>query len=107
LAQYADNSPMFNGALVSCLMDLEAQEAMSTMEKAFAAKRVDEEIPGSWRIVKSEMSLMAGSGLGSLQSPVEIEPRFEKPKSAKRSTQPDQGFGAAIKPGKKKNRKRK
>ncbi|WP_169615802.1 hypothetical protein [Nodosilinea sp. P-1105] len=97
---------LLNGALVACLMDLEAQEAMPTMEKAFSARRVDEEIPGSWKIVKSEMGLMAGSGLGSLQASVEVEPHFAQPKSTRQSAKSSQGFGAATKPGKKKKRKK-
>ena len=51
------NPGHLNGGIVSALMDLEAVEAGSVMERAFAAGYVDESIAGGWLNVAFELGL--------------------------------------------------
>ncbi len=57
LANFAQNTPDFNGFLISGLCDLKAVEAAETIEQAFAAKAVDLSIAGDWLEVQVELGL--------------------------------------------------
>jgi hypothetical protein len=55
LANFAQNTPDFNGFMIAGLCDLEAVEAAETIEQAFAAKAVDFTITGDWLEVQVEL----------------------------------------------------
>jgi hypothetical protein len=59
LENYAAHDPALNGFLVSNLVDLEAVEAASLMEQAFAANQVDIAIMGDWEDVQIRLGLLA------------------------------------------------
>ncbi len=55
--QFAANDPTLNGFLLADLLDLGAVEAAPVIERAFAAKRVDESIAGDWEDVQIEFGM--------------------------------------------------
>ncbi len=57
LERFANQSDVFNGYIVSNLMDLAAVEAAPIMQQAFAAGAVDESIAGDWEDVAIELGL--------------------------------------------------
>lgn len=57
LEHYADQGVKVNTALVSVLVDMEAVEVSSLMEKAFAAGRVNEMCCGDWEDVQITLGL--------------------------------------------------
>lgn len=99
------------GAIISCLLDLNAVEAAPAIEKAFAANEVDESIAGDWEEVRFVMGLgppprsrtspvnpWAGGGPG-LGSPGRSPKSRAKERSRNKRKQ--------AKQSKKKNRKKK
>ncbi|NJP08209.1 MAG: DUF1186 domain-containing protein [Leptolyngbyaceae cyanobacterium RU_5_1] len=102
LDQFAKNSPDFNGFLVADLLDLEAVEAAPSMERAFAARRVDLSFVGDWLDAQIALGLKTRAQVYRLRHTVDAEQLGSK--AAKPAPQP-QGFGAAptrSKKGKKK-----
>ncbi len=59
LEKCAEQSETVNAFLVSPLLDLEAQEALPVMERAFAAGRVDESVVGDFEDVEIALGLKA------------------------------------------------
>ena len=57
LERFAGQSETLNAFLISPLLDLKASEAGSVMERAFAANRVDESVPGDWEDAQIELGL--------------------------------------------------
>lgn len=51
------NDPTLNGAIISSLLDMEAEEAAPIIERAFADNAVDESIAGGWEEVRFELGL--------------------------------------------------
>jgi len=59
LEVFVDTDPELNGFLVSYILDLKGIEALSVMEHAFAANRVDLSIAGDWEDVQIALGLKA------------------------------------------------
>ena len=57
MEKYRENSRSLNGILVATLLDLNAVEAASMMEQAFAAKAVELAVAGDWEDVQIELGL--------------------------------------------------
>jgi hypothetical protein len=57
LDRFEENDPELNGGLVGALIDMQATESASSIERAFAADRVDETIAGDWEEVQAELGL--------------------------------------------------
>ncbi len=57
LAEFDTNHPELNGFLVDALAELEAIETAEVIERAFAAERVDEILPGDWDEVQVRLGL--------------------------------------------------
>ncbi len=58
LEQYAAQSEAYNALLVSDLMDLRAVEALPTIEKAFAANKVDVMVQGDFEDVQIDLGVI-------------------------------------------------
>jgi len=59
LEQFDDQEENFNAFLISSLADLKATEALPLIERAFAAKTVEESIVGDWEDIQIEFGLKA------------------------------------------------
>lgn len=59
LQQLETNEETFNAFLISYLIDLKAVESADTMEKAYAAERVDLTILGDWEDARIELGLLS------------------------------------------------
>jgi Protein of unknown function (DUF1186) len=57
LEQFAKNDTTLNGSLLADLLDLHAVEAAPTIERAFAAKAIDENVAGGWEDVQVKFSI--------------------------------------------------
>ena len=57
LEQYQDHDETLNAELVAGLIELHAVESAPVMERAFAARRVDNSVSGDWEDVQIEMGL--------------------------------------------------
>jgi hypothetical protein len=57
LEQYQDHDETVNAELVAGLIELHAVESAPIMERAFAARRVDNSVSGDWEDVQIEMGL--------------------------------------------------
>ncbi len=57
LEKFRDNHPIFNGFLISTLVDLQAVETINLIEKAFKANLVDTFINGDWQDVQVQLGL--------------------------------------------------
>ncbi len=57
LEKFRDNNPIFNGFLISNLVDLKAVETINIIEQAFKANLVDTFIMGDWEDVQVEFGL--------------------------------------------------
>ena len=57
LELFNENEPDLNGFLICSLIRLKAVESAPVIERAFAAKRVDEFIPGKWESVQVALGL--------------------------------------------------
>ena len=57
LEQYQDHDETLNADLVAGLIELHAVESAPVMERAFAARRVDNSVSGDWEDVQIEMGL--------------------------------------------------
>jgi hypothetical protein len=68
LAHFEENDYELNGFLVVDLTRLKAVEAAETIERAFAANRVADDISGSWGTVRQELGV-AGLGLAADERP--------------------------------------
>ena len=66
-----------NGFLVSQLTRLKAVEAAETIERAFAANRVEDEIAGYWGTVRRELGV-PGMGLAPDEPPRPPRPAPER-----------------------------
>ena len=102
LERFRDNNPIFNGFLISTLVDLQAVETINLMEKAFKANLVDTFINGGWSDVQVQLGLITRDEIPS--------PRFSDLASlfsATRQTKKvSKGFGSfQSKTKKKKSRK--
>lgn len=62
LRDYLTNGAELNAFLVNNLIDLEATESAELIERAFAARCVDEEVVGDWGSVRAELGV-EGMGL--------------------------------------------
>ncbi len=58
LEKFRDNNPIFNGFLISTLVDLQAVETINLIEKAFKANLVDTFINGGWEDVQVQFGLI-------------------------------------------------
>jgi hypothetical protein len=74
LSNFAQNGKWLNGSLVGVLVELNVVEAAPLIEQAFAAKAVDDSIPGSWPSVQVELGLKQESDF----SEEELTPQFYK-----------------------------
>ena len=61
LARFADNPESLNALVIGYLMDLKATESAETIERAYAAGRVDTFDVGNWNAVRQELGV---EGLG-------------------------------------------
>ena len=61
LARFEENPPELNAFLVCYLDDLKAVESAEVIERAYAARRVDESIVGSWGKIRQSLGV---EGLG-------------------------------------------
>ena len=77
LARFEENDYELNGFLVAQLTRLNAAEAAETIERAFAANRVAEDIAGYWGTVRKELGV-AGMGLAPDGPPRPPQPSSEK-----------------------------
>ncbi|WNZ22886.1 DUF1186 domain-containing protein [Leptolyngbya sp. NK1-12] len=59
LEQFSKNSREFNGMIISCLIDLQAQDTAPQIERAYAAKWVDVSICGDWIDVQRDLGLIS------------------------------------------------
>jgi hypothetical protein len=57
LDRFAQNEPELNGWLIANLLRLQAVDAAPSIERAFAADRVDETIAGDWDEVQASLGL--------------------------------------------------
>ncbi len=57
LEQFAKNNPTLNGSLLADLLDLHAVESAPIIERAFAAKAIDENVAGNWEDVQVEFGM--------------------------------------------------
>jgi hypothetical protein len=57
MERFAENDPALNGFLLADLLDLGAVEAAPVIQRAFAAKRIDESIAGDWEDVQIEFKM--------------------------------------------------
>ncbi|WP_416673988.1 HEAT repeat domain-containing protein [Egbenema bharatensis] len=94
LEPFSRNSRDFNGMIISCLIDLRAQEAAPIIEQAFAAKWVDTSICGSWTDVQWELGLISQAEVYARRHHVDAERLKSKP--AKPRSNSTKGFGAGI-----------
>jgi hypothetical protein len=62
LEAYEDNRHDLNAFLVSYLLDLKAAESAEVIERAYAARRVDEWVAGHWGVVRRDLGV-PGMGL--------------------------------------------
>jgi hypothetical protein len=77
LSHHQQHPPELNGSLVATLLDLEATESVSVIERAYKEGPVDEMICGSWARVQIELGLATASDF----SPEELrhkEPEWMK-----------------------------
>ncbi|MBF1999985.1 MAG: DUF1186 domain-containing protein [Synechococcales cyanobacterium M58_A2018_015] len=100
LEQFSRNSREFNGMVVSCLIDLQAQDAAPKIERAYAAKWVDESICGDWIDVQRELGLISRAEVYERRHHVDAE-RLRS-KASKLPSTPSKGFGTSQKTQKKK-----
>jgi hypothetical protein len=77
LANFEANDYEFNGFLVAQLTRLKAAEAAETIERAFAANRVAEDIAGYWGTVREKLGV-AGMGLAQDEPPRPPQPSSER-----------------------------
>src|SRR5262249_50755014 len=57
LERAEENTPGLNGAVISSLVTLKAVESAPAIERAYAAGRVDESIPGTLEYVRYDLGL--------------------------------------------------
>jgi hypothetical protein len=101
LERFTENDPSLNGFLISYLVDLRAVEAAPSMERAFAADRVDLSILGDWEDVQVELGLKAARKTPRTYEP--LFPIFDAPER----DEPHRGGSTETAAAKKKKVKRK
>lgn len=119
LEQFARQDPSLNGTLVGFLLDLNAVEAATVIERAFAADQVDEIVAGDWEDVQVAFGLKSrreqprqpprpGTADAALDQLVEAlkQPRLSPPSKAEAQATPAVRE-SAPKPKRKHHRKRK
>lgn len=57
LEKFATQDPTLNALIISFLLDLQATEAADLIQRAYAARRVDEWIVGDWEEAQVELGL--------------------------------------------------
>jgi hypothetical protein len=57
LTHFAENEPDFNGCLIGVLVEFRVMEAVPLIERAFAARKVDEMFNGDWNEVQVSLGL--------------------------------------------------
>jgi hypothetical protein len=77
LARFEENADDFNGYLIAQLTRLRAVEAAETIERAFAANRVEEGTTGHWGKVRKELGV-PGMGLAPDEPPRPPRPPAER-----------------------------
>ncbi|GAB4155404.1 MAG: hypothetical protein Fur0046_35330 [Cyanobacteria bacterium J069] len=105
LEQFSKNGRDFNAVLITSLLRLEAEESAPIIERAFAAKWVDESICGSWIDVQRDMGLLSRQEIYKLLHNVDAEKL--RAKAPKLLSDPAKGFGAAASKKTKKTQKKK
>jgi hypothetical protein len=80
LGEFAQNGKWLNGSLIGSLVELEVVDAAPLMEQAFAAKVVDDDIPGTWAQVQVDLGLKQESDF----SPDDFVSQFHKNQEAAR-----------------------
>ena len=98
LARFADNPETFNGFLVTYLVDLAATESAETIERAYAADRVDVFAVGNWNEARR---LLGVEGLGLVPEQLATKrpsPFFQPPREAKESSGGERRDRAADEP---------
>lgn len=82
LGKFASDEPFLNGSLVAFLLDLNAVEAVQTLEKAHSLDVVDTSVCGKWEIVKAELGV-EGSGLAMPEFPCNSTSGSDLPTAAR------------------------
>jgi hypothetical protein len=101
LERFTKNDPTLNGLLISYLVDLRAVEAAPSIERAFAAGRVDLSILGDWEDAQVTLGLKATREAPRTYGP--FFPMFDAPEP----DEPRRGGDTAEAAAKKKKAKRK
>ncbi len=105
LEKFRGNNYIFNGFLISALVDLQAVETANLMEKAFKANLVDTFINGNWEDVQVQLGLKTREEISARRfskKPKQIS-LFSTNRQTKKVTK---GFGSSkSKTTKKKSRK--
>jgi hypothetical protein len=104
LSHFQKNSPELNGFIVSYLLDLKAVESAPVMERAFAAKWVDDSIAGDWLDIQYSLDLISHAELRERRFTVDAEHLAEK--AANPIASPPRGFGGTGKLSSKKGKKK-
>jgi hypothetical protein len=94
LEQFSRNSREFNGMIVSCLIDLQAQDTAPTIERAYATKWVDISICGDWLDVQQALGLISRAEVYERRHNVDAE-RLRS-KASKLHSNPTKGFGTGT-----------
>ena len=77
LAEAEWNDPGLNGFIICALIDMEAVEAASIIERAFADGLVDYMVAGDWDVVRADLGLAGPPGRAMVRYPDFLLPRFE------------------------------
>ncbi|MBD2462150.1 PBS lyase [Oscillatoria sp. FACHB-1407] len=80
LEAYNDNGLVFNGMLVSALVEFKAVETVDLIEQVYAAKQIDDMIPGTWAYIQIKFGLKQRSDF----TKDELQPQFFKNMAASR-----------------------
>jgi hypothetical protein len=83
LEQFADNESEFNAFLIGELLDLNAVESATVMERAFAANKVDTFVVGDWDDAQVSLGLKDASEVPKRKFPIELRLRNFAPQPQK------------------------
>lgn len=102
LAKYRQNDPVFNALLICELVDLQATEAVDTIQQAYEANAVDVFVTGYWEDIQVDLGLKTRAEVPQRQFSEQqmLASLFATP----RKTKSHKGFGTATQ-GNKKNKK--
>ncbi len=104
LDQFVKNNPALNGFLIADLLDLKAVESAPTIERAFAAKRVELDIAGDWLDVQIGLGLKTPAEVRQIRNTVDAEHLAAK--AFKPVAEPARGFGSSQNKSVKKSKKK-